>query len=63
MEVSVNPIEDGVELGQRYLQVEPTLEVPWSPDDALPYLRDTRYCGLANAVFRQQGEPSILPSP
>jgi hypothetical protein len=38
------------------------LEVPWATIEPLPLLdpRDSRYCGLAGAVLRDQGEPDVI---
>ena len=56
---------DGLPTGARQL-AEIAFDVPWSTTDRLPFLAvsTVAYCGLANTVYREQGEPAIAsPSP
>jgi hypothetical protein len=57
LEVSVEPIVDGASAGLVDL---PTIDVaiPFSPDDVVIEVRDSRYCGLAETIFKEQGEPA-----
>jgi len=63
LEVSVEPIVDGASAGEIDL---PTVDVaiPFSPDDVVIEVRDSRYCGLAETIFKEQGEPvTATPRP
>jgi hypothetical protein len=57
LEVSVEPIVDGASAGLIDL---PTVEIaiPFSPDDVVIEVRPSRYCGLAETIFKEQGEPA-----
>jgi hypothetical protein len=57
LEVSVEPIVDGASAGVIDL---PTVDVviPFSRDDVVIEVRDSRYCGLAETIFKEQGEPA-----
>ena len=63
LEVAFSP--PGTPAGPDRLALEDVvLEVPFDPDDGpLPLLKpgQSRYCGLANVVVREQGEPAVLP--
>jgi hypothetical protein len=63
LEVTLEPLIDGSSVGP--LELAPVaVSVPPSAIEPLPLrLFGTRYCGLANAVYREQGEPSVVPSP
>jgi hypothetical protein len=59
LEVTLEPLVDGASAGAIDL---PTIsfDVPWQTPQPIPLrLFDSRYCGLANAVYREQGEPPI----
>lgn len=60
LRVEGNPLIDGVPTRARQL-AEVGFEVPWSRTDPLPFLpvKTVAYCGLANTVYREQGEPPI----
>lgn len=62
LEVTLDLLVDGTPVTGLDL---PTVSVfvPVGPAAPLPYLRvdTTRYCGLANVVYRDQGEPLVLP--
>jgi len=63
LEVTVEPIVDGASAGEIDL---PTVDVaiPFSPDDVVIEVRDSRYCGLAETIFKEQGEPvTATPRP
>jgi hypothetical protein len=57
LEVSVEPIVNGASAGVIDL---PTVDIaiPFSPDDVVIEVRDSRYCGLAETIFKEQGEPA-----
>lgn len=60
LEVSLNPIIDGMPMGA--IDVLPALfMVPLETAGPLPRLGvlETRYCGLASGVYRDQGEPPM----
>ncbi|MEO8463540.1 MAG: hypothetical protein ABI555_10015 [Chloroflexota bacterium] len=60
LEVTLNPIIDGLPTGT--IDVLPALfTVPLETAGPLPLLgvRETRYCGLASGVYRNQGEPPV----
>ena len=60
LRVEADPLVDGVPTGARQL-AEMAFDVPWSKTDRLPFLpvSTVAYCGLANTVYREQGEPAI----
>jgi hypothetical protein len=63
--VEADPLVDGTPMGARQLG-EIGFDIPWSRTDSLPFLpvRTVAYCGSANVVYREQGEPQIAtPSP
>lgn len=63
--VAANPLVDGTPMGARQL-AEIGFDIPWSSGDQLPFLPvpTVAYCGSANVVYREQGEPQIAsPSP
>jgi len=65
LRVEADPLVDGLPTGARQL-AEIAFDVPWSTTDRLPFLAvsTVAYCGLANTVYREQGEPAIAsPSP
>jgi hypothetical protein len=65
LRVEADPLVDGMPTGARQL-AEVGFDVPWSRTDRLPFLavKNVAYCGLANTVYREQGEPAIAsPSP
>ena len=65
LRIEANPLVDGIPTGSREL-AEIGFDVPWSKTDRLPFLpvSTVAYCGLANTVYREQGEPAIAsPSP
>lgn len=59
LEVSLEPIVDGLSAGTHSLQ-DVAFTVPFAADDALVAVPGSRYCGLANLVFKEQGEPAIV---
>jgi hypothetical protein len=63
--VRADPLVDGTPMGARQL-AEVGFDIPWSTSDQLPFLPvpTVAYCGSANVVYREQGEPQIAsPSP
>lgn len=65
LRVEANPLVDGVPMGARRLP-DAAFEVPYLGTGALPFIPVSamRYCGLANVVYREQGEPEVAsPSP
>lgn len=64
LEVRLEPLADG--LPAEALDLPPVdIHVPADVGNPrpLPMVRESRYCGLANVVYREQGEPPIAPSP
>jgi hypothetical protein len=60
LDVAVDPIVDGSPAEP--IDLAPVaLEVPFSPDDTVVEAPGARYCGLAETIVRQQGEPSFVP--
>ena len=61
LELKLNPIVDGSAAGARYVP-DTTFDVPISETGRLTLLptTETRYCGLATAVFQQQGAPEVV---
>jgi hypothetical protein len=65
LRVEGDPLVDGIPTGSRQV-AEIGFDVPWSRSDRLPFLpvKNVAYCGLANTVYREQGEPALAsPSP
>jgi hypothetical protein len=65
LRVEADPMVDGTAVGARQL-AEIGFDIPWSGSVPLPFLpvKTVAYCGSANVVYRQQGEPQIAsPSP
>lgn len=63
LDLSVEPIVDGTSGGLVELP-SADLAIPFSSGDVLVQTRDSRYCGLAETIFKEQGEPAIAsPSP
>ena len=63
--VEVDPLVDGTPMGARQL-AEIAFEIPWSSSSPLPFVpvKTVAYCGSANVVYKEQGEPQIAsPSP
>ena len=63
--VQADPLVDGTPMGARQV-AEIGFDIPWSSGDQLPFLPvpTVAYCGSANVVYREQGEPQIAsPSP
>ena len=60
VEVVLNPLIDGSPVGDLYLPYA-TMDVPLERADAAPLAEvlEDRYCGLASAVYREQGEPPV----
>lgn len=60
--VKADPLMDGAAVGARQL-AELSFDIPWAsgPLPLLP-VREVAYCGSANVVYRQQGEPQIASS-
>jgi hypothetical protein len=58
LELAIEPVVDGLPTSPIYVP-EATFDIPFSAADVLPLVAERRYCGLASAVFREQGEPSI----
>ena len=58
LEIKADPLVDGTAMGARYLP-EAGFEVPFATPGPLTLLKQTRYCGLANVVYREQGEPPV----
>lgn len=64
LEVRLEPLANGVPAGA--VDLPPVdISVPADVGNPLPLslVRESRYCGLANVVFREQGEPPIATSP
>jgi hypothetical protein len=59
LEVKVDPLVDGTAMGARYLP-DVGFEVPFATPAPLTLLAQTRYCGLASVVYREQGEPPVV---
>ena len=65
LQVEADPLVDGTPMGARSL-AEIGFDVPWAGTGPLRFIpvSTTRYCGLANVVYREQGEPEVAsPSP
>jgi hypothetical protein len=65
LEVKLDVLFDGTASGAEYLP-DTTFDVPFAHEGALPLVptAQTRYCGLATLVVRDQGEPAVeTPSP
>ena len=63
--VEANPVVDGTPMGARQV-AEIGFDIPWSSSGPLPFLpvKTVAYCGSANVVYKEQGEPQIAsPSP
>jgi hypothetical protein len=58
IEVWLAPVIDGVAT-EDLLATTGDLVVPFLGSGPLSMRRDARYCGLANAVYRDQGEPDL----
>ena len=58
LEINVDPLVDGTAMGGRYLP-DVGFDVPFATPAPLTLLKQTRYCGLANVVYREQGEPPV----
>lgn len=60
LRIEADLLVDGIPTGARQL-AEVAFDVPWSTTDRLPFLpvSTVAYCGLANTVYREQGEPAI----
>jgi hypothetical protein len=56
--IKANPLVAGSPAGARYLPDVP-FDVPFATTGPLPLLLDTRYCGLASVIVRDQGEPAV----
>jgi hypothetical protein len=59
LEIKVDPLVDGTAMGARYLP-DVGFEVPFATPSPLTLLAQTRYCGLASVVYREQGEPPVV---
>jgi hypothetical protein len=59
LEVKADPLVDGAAMGARYLP-DVGFDVPFATPDPLTLLAQTRYCGLASVVYREQGEPPVV---
>lgn len=59
LEIKVDPLVDGIAMGGRYLP-DVGFEVPFATPAPLTLLAQTRYCGLANVVYGEQGEPPVV---
>jgi hypothetical protein len=65
LRVEADPLVDGVPMGARRLP-DVVFEVPYLGTGPLPFIPVSamRYCGLANVVYREQGEPEVAsPAP
>jgi hypothetical protein len=63
--VEGNPLVDGKPMGARQIG-EIGFDIPWADSGPLPFIPvpTVAYCGSANLVYREQGEPQIAsPSP
>jgi hypothetical protein len=63
--VEADPVVDATPMGARQL-AEIGFDIPWSGSGPLPFLpvKTVPYCGSANVVYKEQGEPQIAtPSP
>jgi hypothetical protein len=61
LEVSLEPIVDGVSAGPVELP-DVAFTIPFAADDRLVAVPDSRYCGLAETIYMEQGEPAIVDS-
>lgn len=61
LQISGAPVVDGVHLGSMY-GPDTSLEVPVPSQGPLRLLRpdQSRYCGLASRIHREQGEPPVI---
>jgi hypothetical protein len=59
LEVTIDPLIDGVAGGAIAL-ADVAVDVPFDPGQALRAETATRYCGLAETIYRDQGEPALL---
>ena len=59
LEFEADPIGDGSPAGPRYLP-DVSLEVTFDRSVPLALVARARYCGLATAVFGEQGEPAVV---
>lgn len=61
LELKGRPVIDGAATEALWAP-EVDFDVPLGPPEPLPYLKtdQTRYCGLATLVYRDQGEPETL---
>jgi hypothetical protein len=63
--VEADPLVDGTAVGVRQL-AEISFDIPWLNSGPLTFLpvKTVAYCGSANVVYKEQGEPQIAsPSP
>ena len=60
LEVAWHPLVDGQAVGRVELPSIPMVVSPATPEPLPLRLFDTRYCGLATVVYRDQGEPPVL---
>jgi hypothetical protein len=63
--VEADPLVDGTAMGARPV-AQTSFDIPWSDNGPLTFLpvKTVAYCGSANVVYREQGEPQIAsPSP
>jgi hypothetical protein len=56
--VKANPVVDDAAMGARYLADTP-FDIPFAVSAPLPLVLQTRYCGLASVIVRDQGEPPV----
>ena len=61
LELKADPLVDGSPAGARYApDVRFDVALPDDRPLALLPTTETRYCGLATAVYREQGEPTVI---
>ena len=61
VELKVDALVDGAAAGARYIPDQPfTVSLPQHGPLRLLSTTETRYCGLATLVYRQQGEPEVV---
>ncbi len=59
LDVGVDPLIDGGATGVIWLP-SVGLQVPWAANDTLVAADASRYCGLAETIVKEQGEPLIV---
>jgi len=60
LELTIDPLIDRSASGERDAP-SVKVEVPFAGTSALPFVTESRYCGLADTIYRDQGEPPLAP--